>query len=108
MVLYRSSTPATEQMAAGTPEQAQAGMEAWMTWAGKAGSALVDLGAPLASAGRVGKASASSDSQVIAGFSILEAGSADAAKGILDGHPHFDSPGDSSIEILEFLPIPGS
>jgi hypothetical protein len=108
MVLYRSSMPAGEQMSASTPEQAQAGMEAWMTWAGKAGNALVDLGAPLSSAGRVGKASATSDSQPIAGFSLLEADSADAVKGILDGHPHFESPGDSSIEILEFLPIPGT
>jgi len=26
---------------------------------------------------------------------------------MLDGHPHFMSPGDNSIEILEFLPVPG-
>src|SRR5262249_48508413 len=30
LVLYRSSVSAAEQMAAGTPEQAQAGMAAWM------------------------------------------------------------------------------
>lgn len=107
MVLYRSSMPAGEQMAASTPEQAQAGMEGWMNWAGKAGSAIVDLGSPLASVGSVGKDPSTAGALGIAGFSILEAESADAVKKLLDGHPHFESPGDTAIEILEFLPIPG-
>lgn len=47
MILYRSPVTAAEQMASGSPEQAQAGMDAWMAWAGKAGAAIVDLGAPL-------------------------------------------------------------
>ena len=47
MVLYRSSTSARDQMASASPEQMKAGMEAWMHWAGKAGDAVVDLGAPL-------------------------------------------------------------
>lgn len=106
MVLYRSSTPPGEQMAASTPEQAQAGMEAWMNWAGKAGSAIVDLGSPLASVGSVGKPTGNGG-LAIGGFSILEAESADGVKKLLDGHPHFESPGDTAIEILEFLPIPG-
>ena len=105
MVLYRSSTPASEQMSNVTPEQSQAVMEGWMTWAGKAGSALVDLGSPLQSVGSVGKGG--SGGQPIGGFSILEADSVDALKKVLDGHPHFMSPGDNSIEILEFLPVPG-
>lgn len=49
LVLYRASSDAQQQMANTTPEQAQAGMELWMQWAGKAGSSLVDLGAPLQS-----------------------------------------------------------
>jgi hypothetical protein len=46
LVLYRSPVPAREQMASATPEQAQAGMEAWQAWAQKAGSSIADLGAP--------------------------------------------------------------
>ena len=42
----------------------------------------------------------------VCGFSILEADSVDAANKLLDDHPHFHSPG-PSIEVLEFLPIPG-
>jgi hypothetical protein len=36
LVLYHSSTSAREQMANATPEQAKAGMDAWMSWAGRA------------------------------------------------------------------------
>jgi hypothetical protein len=104
LVLYRSPVPAREQMGASTPEQAQAGMEGWMRWAGKAGSAIVDLGSPLASEGTVGRASDSGTP--IGGFSVLEAGSVDALKQVLDGHPHLEAP-EGSIEILEFLPLPG-
>ena len=54
LVLYRASADAQAQMANTPPEQAQAGMEAWMEWAGKAGNALLDLGAPLASVATIG------------------------------------------------------
>ena len=104
LVLYRSPVPAGEMMRNSTPEQAQANMEGWMRWAGQAGSALVDLGSPLATAGTVGKKSESGTP--IGGFSVLEADSVDALKKVLDGHPHLASP-DGSIEALEFLPIPG-
>ena len=37
LVLYQSTVPASEQMKNATPEQAKAGMDAWMSWAGRAG-----------------------------------------------------------------------
>jgi len=105
MVLYRAPVTAREQMAATAgPEQAQAGMDAWMAWAGKAGNAIVDLGAPLADAAWVGPGSGG-DGLHITGFSILEAESADALTALLDGHPHLGFGG--SVEALEFLAMPG-
>jgi hypothetical protein len=104
MILYRSSASAREQMANATPEEAKAGMDAWMTWAGKAGSAVVDLGSPLAHGAHVGPGSAAGGD--IAGYSILQADSRAAVEAILDGHPHLDMPG-GSIEVLELLSIPG-
>ena len=104
MILYRSPVTAAEQMSSGTPEQAQAGMDAWMTWAGKAGTAIVDLGAPLSEAAWVGPGSGG-DGLHITGFSILEADSADEVNSILDGHPHLGFGG--SVEVLEFLAMPG-
>jgi hypothetical protein len=103
LVLYRSNVSAPDQMAAGGDPQA--GMELWMQWAGKAGSAIVDMGSPLSATSVVG-AGGKPDS-TIGGFSILEADSQQALDKLLDGHPHLQSPGDPSIETLEFLPIPG-
>jgi hypothetical protein len=40
----------------------------------------------------------------VAGYSILEAGSADEVESILFGHPHLSMPG-ASIEVLEIIPI---
>ena len=105
LVLYRSSTSPAEMLAANTDEQSQAGMEQWMQWAGKAGSAIVDLGSPLSSVATVGGDISTGD--FIGGFSILEAESTDALTALLDGHPHFHTPGQNAIEVLEFLPIPG-
>jgi hypothetical protein len=83
--------------------QAQAGMELWMQWSGKAGSAIIDMGSPLQSVSTVWQAGL----PCIGGFSILEADNPDALKKLLDDHPHFHTPGDTGIEVLEFVPIPG-
>ena len=100
LVLYRAATTAAEQMAAGTPEQAQAGMDAWMTWAQRAGDAVVDLGSPLSVVEPGGHAG-----DPIGGFSVLQADDAEALVKVLDGHPHAAMGG--TIEILEFLAMPG-
>jgi hypothetical protein len=104
MVLYRSSIPVRELMASATPEQAQAGMEAWQSWASGAGSAIVDLGAPLAAGRSVGGAAGGGD---VTGYSVVEAESEDAAAALFAEHPHLHTPGDSSIEIRELIDMPG-
>jgi hypothetical protein len=106
LVLYASSVSALEQMSKASPEQMKAGMDAWMTWAKKAGDAIVDLGTPLGNPIKmVDGAPAKGDSKV-SGFSILQADSAKAVGELLKTHPHFRAPG-ASIEVLEFLPMPG-
>jgi hypothetical protein len=81
-------------MASATPEQARAGMEAWQAWAAKAGSAIVDLGAPVSGEGD------------ISGFSILETGSRGELDELLAEHPHRQTP-DASIDAYEFPALPG-
>ena len=105
MILYRAPMSAREQMAGATPEQKKAGKDAWMTWAGKAGDAVVDLGTPLAPSTHVGAAAASGED--VCGYSILQAASAQDITNLLDGHPHLEMPG-SSIDVLEMLSMPGS
>jgi hypothetical protein len=94
LVLYRSSVGAREQMADVSPEQAQAGMDAWRAWMDKAGAAIVDFGSPVAGDSDVG------------GFSILQGDSQEAIDGLLADHPHRHAPG-ASIDVLEFLTLPG-
>ena len=107
LVLYHSAISAADQMAKATPEQAKAGMEAWMAWAGSAGKAIVDLGNPVTGAARLtSPTNVLSSASPVAGFSILQAESTDALTDLLKKHPHFMAPG-AAIEVLEYLPMPG-
>ena len=90
-----------------TPEQAKAGMDAWMSWAGQAGSGIVDLGSPVTpSTNLTGPGQVAAADSMIGGYSILQSDSKDALMNLLKNHPHFMAPG-GSIEVLEFLPMPG-
>ncbi|HSR85452.1 MAG TPA: hypothetical protein VLM11_14860 [Streptosporangiaceae bacterium] len=104
MILYRAPVSAREQMAAGTPEQAQAGMAAWMQWAERAGPAIVDMGAPLAEVAEAGTPVPAAG-HIIGGYSVLAAASPAALSDLLAGHPHLESGG--TIEVHEVLPTPG-
>jgi hypothetical protein len=106
MVLYRSSVSAQEQMASASPEQAQAGMEMWMRWAENVGPAMVDMGSPLGPSRSVPSGADAGTGSTIAGFSVLEADSADEVVKLLDDHPHLQAPG-ATIEVLEYLQLPG-
>lgn len=107
LVIYSSSVPALEQMKTVTPEQAKAGMDAWMEWAGKAGPAIVELGAPLGAAASFEAPGTKTDvTSEVGGYSILQAESIDALSKVLVGHPHFRAPG-ASIRVHELMDMPG-
>jgi len=107
LVLYKASTAGFEQMMKSTPEQQKAGMEAWMSWSQRAGSSIVDMGAPLGKSVRVGKDGAVSPVvNDLGGYSIMQAESKEALAATMKEHPHFMMP-DSSIEIVELMAIPG-
>ena len=90
-----------------TPEQMEAVMGAWNSWAQRVGSGLVDFGTPLDGGVRVTKDGTSPSTREVAGYSIIEAESKDAALELAKGHPHLDMPGGCEIEIHEALPVPG-
>ena len=107
LVIYGSPVSAREQMAKATPEQAKAGMDAWMAWAKKAGTALVDMGSPVGAAAKAAQSGKLSDvKSEIGGYSILQAESRDALAKLLAEHPHFHMPG-ATIEVHELLKLPG-
>ena len=107
LVLYKAPTSAFEQMQKSTPEQQKAGMEAWMAWVKKSSASIVDMGAPLGQSLRVTKGGTSPATNELGGFSILQAESKEALGEALKGHPHFMMP-DGSIEVIEFMPMPGT
>ena len=107
VVLYFSSVPADQQMAHATPEQAKAGMDAWMAWGKRAAHAITDMGAPVGRGVRLTKGGRGSASSRVAGYGFFQAESAEKLAEVLDGHPHFHAP-DAAIEILEVLPMPGA
>jgi len=74
-----------------------------MGWAGRTGSALVEMGAPLGATAHVGGKAAADD---VGGYSMLTAESLDHAKKLLDKHPHSKTPG-AFIEVLEVVNLPG-
>ena len=108
LVLYKASTEAFQQMMkSSTPEQQKAGMEAWMKWSKKAGSSIVDMGGPLGKSLRVAKTGAVSPvTNDLGGYSVMQAESKEALAAAMKEHPHFMMP-ESTIEIVELMPIPG-
>ncbi len=107
LVLYRASQSGFEQMMKASPEQQQAGMDAWMTWGQKAAGLLVDMGAPLGKAVKLTKAGdVSASPNDLGGYSIMQAESKEALAAQLREHPHFMMP-DGWIEIVDVMTIPG-
>jgi len=93
-------------MASATPEQAKAGMEAWISWARQAGDAVLDLGAPIQPSGRISASGISVTDSQASGYSLLQANSKEEIDALLEKHPHLNMPG-ASIDVFEALPIPG-
>lgn len=100
LVLYRSSQSADNRPAPTSPEQGKAIMDAWIGWAKRTGAALVEMGAPLATSTVLQGTAGPTYNR---GYSIVQAESADAAKKLFEGHPHFDGAPAASIELLEVL-----
>ena len=98
LVLYRGEQSAAEQMAASTPQEVQAEMQAWTDWGGKVGGRMVDFGAPAADTEGVG-------GSFISGYSIVSADTAEELAEMLGGHPHLAF---GSIQTVELLEVPGA
>ena len=107
LVLYMSPVSAREMMADSTPEQMQAGMDLWLAWANENREAIVDLGMPLGATKRIDPSGISDSDSTVSGYSVLQAESADEVAKILAGHPHLQTPGGASIDVLEYLAVPG-
>jgi len=108
LVLYKASTEEFAAAMKATPEQAKAGMDAWTVWAGKAGSSIVDMGAPLGKSLRVTPTGASPIVNDLGGYSVMQGESKEALAATMKGHPHFMMGANATIEISELLEMPGA
>lgn len=85
-----------------TPEQQAAVMQAWMTWMGALGSAVIDGGNPVGATKVVGSTGAVTDgggANPVTGYSILQADSLEAAVKLAQGCPVLAAGG--SVEVCE-------
>ncbi len=108
VVLYHMPASAMDDVPEQSPEDMQKAMEPWMKWAADCGDALVDLGTPLGNGQAISQGGSTPSNKDVAGYSILEAESMDAAKALLQGHPHITWNEACSIEVHEAMPLPGS
>ena len=106
VVIYHASGSAMEQIANTTPEEMQKGMEPWMAWAARCGTALVDMGAPLAGGQKLSQSGSSDSDKQVVGYSILQAEDMAGAKALLNGHPHLAWDAGCEIEVHESMPLP--
>lgn len=106
LVLYRAPRESFQEMMKATPEEAKAGMDAWVAWGKKAGSAVVDMGAPLGKSLSVQPGSIAPTENDLGGYSVMQAESKEALAKTMEGHPHFMTP-KGTIEIVECLSLPG-
>jgi hypothetical protein len=108
LVLYNASQSSFDQMKKAPPEQQKAGMDAWMSWGKKAGSSIVDMGGLLGKSARIAKGGAVSPvTNDLGGYAVMQAESREALAAAMKEHPHLTMMPDTSIEIVELLPMPG-
>jgi hypothetical protein len=87
------------------PEDQQAAMEAWMSWFGTLGEAVVDPGSPFGPSSSIGPDGSTSDGAPsgLTGYSIISAENLQQATSQAKGCPVLANGG--SVEVYESLPI---
>jgi len=108
MIMYRSDSSAQDTMNASTPEEMKAGMDAWIKWKDgvEAAGVKFEFGMPLQGSKHMAGDEVSASDSDVSGYSIMEGDTVDDVLQHLSSHPHLKVAG-NSIEVLEFLPMPG-
>lgn len=87
-----------------SPEEGAKVMEAWKTWMGSMGDALIVPGAPVGMSKTVSSGGVADDggANPLAGYSVVEAADISAASEMAKGCPMVVD-GDGSVEVAEIL-----
>jgi len=103
IILYKGSTTPIEEM---SPEKNDEITKAWQDWMEEIGDSLVEMGSPMGKGIAVVDDGTEDIATELTGYSIIESGSIDEAKKMLNNHPFLsESNGDYSIEIFELQPV---
>jgi len=87
-----------------TPEAQEAVMNAWMSWFGELGPAIIDGGNPFAASTAVqSDGSSAAAGAGLTGYSIIDAADLSAASTLAKGCPVLGAGG--SVEVYEALPM---
>ena len=106
IVIYHTPPEVIANRPEPTPEQWEEGMKPWMEWAARTGEGLLDMGTPLGGGESVDtNGNHTPLKSSTSGYSFLQAESLDAAKAMLESHPHLGWNPDCSIEIFEAMPM---
>lgn len=104
LLTYKGDATDPTDMAA---EEREAVMQQWAEWMQRAGSAIVDIGTPLAPQGSMVDDGTSGTPTALSGYTIIEASDLEAARSVCDGHPFLsEGKGDFAIDLYEMLPVP--
>lgn len=84
------------------------GIVAWKAWATGHASSIVQMGGPLSRTKLVSPDGISDIRNNLAGFTIVQAPSHEAAASLFVNHPHFTIFPGAGVEVMEVLPVPAS
>jgi len=107
VAMYMAPAATIEQMMKATPAQMKTGMEEWTKWSKKNEKSVVDLGAPLGKTKRIASAGISDTKNEITGYSIVQGDSLESVAKLFKDHPHLRMGPGASVDLLEYVAIPG-
>ena len=103
LVIYRMDMEAMKtMMETATPEQKQKGTDDWKTWMQANAAHFADMGGPIGKNMSVSATGAEAKSNDVAGYSVIQAETIEAAAASLAGNPHFQVPG-ATIDLAEVV-----
>jgi hypothetical protein len=110
LALYTGSPAAFAAWTALSPAEQQQrqvqGIAAWKQWMADNAASVAETGGPLSKTTLIDLAGISEIRNQLAGFTIVQAESQQAAAALFVNHPHFAIFPGQGVELMEFLPIP--
>ena len=86
-------------------EDRKKSMDEWGEWMKKHMADFADLGAPVGKTTHVASSGVTDTKNDIGGYSIVQAGSKEAAAKLFADNPHLKMPG-AIVEMMEIVPMP--